>query len=54
MSAVAVERGVVPPWLRGWVVPLLLVAVWDVLTRFKLVNTLLLARPSAVAFDAMG
>jgi sulfonate transport system permease protein len=40
--------GVVPGWLRGWLVPLALVAVWDLLTRFQLVNTLLLARPAAV------
>ena len=38
----------IPTWLRGWLVPLALVGIWDVLTRFKLVNPLLLARPSAV------
>jgi len=38
----------VPSWLRGWLIPIALVGVWDVLTRFKLVNTLLLARPAAV------
>jgi sulfonate transport system permease protein len=42
------HKSFVPPWLRGWIVPLALVAIWDVLTRFKLVNTLLLARPGAV------
>lgn len=38
----------VPARLRGFVVPLLLLLVWDLLTRFKLVNTLLVARPAAV------
>lgn len=47
-AAVFSERSLVPSWLRGWVVPLALVVVWDLLTRFKLVNTLLLARPAAV------
>jgi sulfonate transport system permease protein len=37
-----------PTWLRGWVVPLALVAIWDVVTRLKLVNPLLVARPGAV------
>jgi sulfonate transport system permease protein len=47
-SVIAHERSVVPSWLRGALVPLALLAVWDVLTRFKLVNTLLLAEPVAV------
>jgi sulfonate transport system permease protein len=47
-AAVISERSLVPPWLRGWIVPLSLVVVWDVLTRFKLVNTLLLAKPVSV------
>lgn len=38
----------VPKGLRGFIVPLVLLVVWDLLTRFKLVNTLLVARPSAV------
>jgi len=49
MSASAIEqKHLVPSWLRGWVVPLSLVVVWDLLTRFKLVNTLLLAKPASV------
>lgn len=49
MSAVAVaQKSVVPGWLRGWLLPFALIAVWDLLTRFKLVNTLLLATPSSV------
>jgi sulfonate transport system permease protein len=50
VSAVAISqpKSFVPAWARGWVVPLSLVVVWDVLTRFKLVNTLLLAKPAAV------
>jgi sulfonate transport system permease protein len=42
------DKSGVPPWLRGWVVPLSLLVVWEALTRFKLVNTLLVARPAAV------
>jgi sulfonate transport system permease protein len=38
----------VPVWLRGFIVPLVLLLVWDLVTRFKLVNTLLVARPAAV------
>lgn len=38
----------VPTWLRGFALPLVLLLVWEVLTRFKLVNTLLVARPEAV------
>lgn len=37
-----------PNSLRGWIVPLLLLLTWEVATRFKLVNTLLVAPPSAV------
>lgn len=49
MSQLAlVRRSAVPSWLRGWVVPLALLLVWEVLTRFKLVNTLLLAAPASV------
>lgn len=48
MTTLSVGKSLVPAWLRGWVVPLSLVVIWDVLTRFKLVNTLLLARPSSV------
>jgi sulfonate transport system permease protein len=49
MSAAAVsEKSIVPSWLRGWVVPLALILLWDLLTRFKLVNTLLLATPASV------
>lgn len=48
MSAVALRPVSVPSWLRGWLLPLGLVVVWELLTRFKLVNTLLLARPAAV------
>jgi sulfonate transport system permease protein len=47
-AATATRPWALPAWLRGWVIPLVLVGVWDVLTRFKLVNTLLLARPAAV------
>ncbi|MES1187287.1 MAG: ABC transporter permease [Myxococcales bacterium] len=38
----------IPSWLRGWLVPLALVGAWELLTRFELVNPLLLARPTAV------
>lgn len=38
----------VPARLRGFVVPLAILLGWDVLTRFTLVNTLLVARPAAV------
>jgi sulfonate transport system permease protein len=48
VSSVALPRPGVPVWLRGWIVPLALVVVWDALTRFKLVNTLLLAKPASV------
>jgi sulfonate transport system permease protein len=49
MSAARAETAdVVPSWLRGWLLPLALLALWDLLTRFKLVNGLLLARPAAV------
>lgn len=49
MSQLALaRRATVPSWLRGWVVPLALLLVWEVLTRFKLVNTLLLAAPASV------
>lgn len=48
MSAEARPLPSVPVWLRGLIVPLALVVVWDLLTRFKLVNTLLVARPPAV------
>jgi sulfonate transport system permease protein len=41
-------NGLVPPWLRGLIVPLTLLSIWEALTRFKLVNTLLLARPESV------
>ena len=48
MSSIA-PKSIVPSWLRGWILPLTLLLIWDFLTRFKLVNTLLLARPTAVA-----
>jgi sulfonate transport system permease protein len=38
----------VPLWLRGFILPLVLLVTWDVITRFKVVNTLLVARPAAV------
>lgn len=47
-AKLAPPDGVVPRWLRGFVIPLSLLLVWDLLTRFELVNTLLLARPAAV------
>jgi sulfonate transport system permease protein len=47
MSA-ASGNGLVPSWLRGWIVPLTVLLIWEALTRFKLVNTLLLARPESV------
>lgn len=48
MSAAVSKGASVPAWLRGWLLPLGLLVAWDVLTRFKLVNTLLLAQPAAV------
>lgn len=48
MSIPVISKAAVPSWLRGWVVPLALLLVWDALTRFSLVNTLLLAKPAAV------
>jgi sulfonate transport system permease protein len=48
MSGAARSLPRVPPWLRGFIVPLVLLAAWDLVTRFELVNTLLVARPSAV------
>jgi sulfonate transport system permease protein len=34
--------------LRGFILPLAVLLVWDLVTRFKLVNSLLVARPAAV------
>ncbi|HWA72397.1 MAG TPA: ABC transporter permease [Polyangiaceae bacterium] len=48
MSTVVRELPQVPVRLRGFIVPLALLLVWDLLTRFKLVNPLLVARPAAV------
>jgi sulfonate transport system permease protein len=39
--------------LRGLVLPVLLLALWYVLTEFKLVNTLLLVRPDKVVTSAI-
>jgi sulfonate transport system permease protein len=38
---------------RGWVLPLGLVALWEMLTRFNLVNARILARPSLVLATAL-
>lgn len=48
MSLPSLSKVVLPSWARGLVIPFGLIAVWDLLTRFKLVNTLLLAKPSSV------
>lgn len=48
MSIPTISRAQIPAWLRGWIIPLSLLLVWDVLTRFGLVNTLLLAKPWSV------
>jgi sulfonate transport system permease protein len=38
----------VPVWLRGWLLPLGILLAWEIITRLKLVNALILARPAAV------
>lgn len=48
MSIPSVSKAALPNWARGLVIPFGLLVVWDLLTRFKLVNTLLLAEPSSV------
>ena len=50
MSAAASSAA--PRW-RGLVVPLALLAIWFVVTQFKLVNTLLLVRPDKVIASAI-
>lgn len=39
--------------LRGFVVPLVVLAIWYVATQYKLVNTLLVARPDKVVTSAI-
>lgn len=48
MSVAARSLPRIPAWLRGFIVPLALLVAWDLITRFKLVNALLVARPAAV------
>lgn len=48
MTLPSISKASLPPWARGFVVPLGILLVWDLLTRFKLVNTLLLAKPASV------
>lgn len=48
MSTGSSKSLAVPSWLRGWLLPIGLVVAWELVTRLKLVNTLLLARPGAV------
>lgn len=48
MSLAARSLPRVPARLRGFIVPLALLLIWDAATRFKLVNPLLVASPVAV------
>lgn len=48
MSTASTKPSGVPVWLRGWLLPLAILLAWELVTRLKLVNTLILARPGAV------
>lgn len=50
MSATTVYR---PGRWRGLIVPLVLLAIWFVVTQYKLVNTILLVRPDKVVTTAI-